>query len=325
MPLLKRLTAMAMKLESTIGTAESLTAAEGAFNAYDLEIQLENDVEERECQGSFNYLAGVSGARGCTINFKVDLAMAGGTALPAWASVLFPCCGCEISSLVIAPKSEGLSASSSVHKTCTIGFYENGVFKSAAGCMGNFKIVANSGQIAYVEFEMKGVWQTVSDASLIDATYPQDLPMRFAGSGASAGVSLGGVSLCVSSLEFDLGNEVILRECPDTIAGYKSALVVSRYPKITIDPEHQLVANYDAFGKLLSNTEEAFSGMVGTGFTTGAQTNAPTCILAAPKAQIFSAQEGDREKLLTHELELMCNKNGQTEDEEFSLTFAAAS
>jgi hypothetical protein len=197
------------------------------------------------------------------------------------------------------------------------------MFKSAAGCMGNFKIVCTSGALTYLEFEFKGVFQTVSDATLIDPTYPLDLPMRFASDGTAT--TWNSYNLCMSSLEFDLGNEVILRECPDSIEGYKSAIVVDRYPKLTLDPEADLVANQDVFGDLMNNTEASFSSVVGTGFLTGAQTTLPTCTLAAPKAQVFSLSEGDREKLLINEIEMMCNKDGNTEDREFSLTFTAAS
>ena len=314
---------MAAKTETTIGTAISLGAADGAFCAYDLEINAEIDVEERECQGSFNRLAGVAGAQACSITFKVDLSMVGGTALPAWASTLFPACGCEIDTLVIKPKSEGLSDTATVHNTCTIGFFENGLFKSAAGCMGNFKIVATSGALTYVEFEFKGVWQDVTDATLIDPTYPLDLPMRFASATVDS-VTYQSVAQCMSSFEFDLGNEVILRECPDTLAGFKSALVVDRYPKVTMDPEAHLVADDDTYGDWLANTEGALSAVVGTGYTTGAQTTRPKCTLVAPKAQLFNVQEGDREKLLINDIEMMLNKNGNAEDEEFTLTFTAA-
>lgn len=319
---------MAAKLETTIGTAETLTATDGAFNAYDLEIQFETDVEEREAQGNFGRLAGVSGARAASIKFKCDLAMVGGTGLPSWAATLFPACGCEIDTLVVYPKSEGLSSSSTVHKSITIGFWEGGTaasgaqYKVAAGCMGNFKIVCTSGALTYVEFEFKGVFQEVTDQTIIDPTYPLDLPMRFASDGTAT--TWNSYELCMSSLEFDLGNEVILRECPDSIEGYKSAIVVDRYPKITMDPEADLVASADVYGDLMNNTEAAFSSVVGTGFLTGAQTTLPKVTLAAPKAQIFSLSEGDREKLLINEVEMMCNKNGNTEDREFSLTFTAA-
>ena len=326
MPLLKRLTAMAAKIETTIGAAETLVASDGAFNAYDLEIQFETDVEEREAQGNFGRLAGVSGARAASIKFKVDLAMVGGTALPAWAATLFPACGCEISSLVIYPKSEGLSSTATVHKSITIGFWEGATssaqYKVASGCMGNFKIVCTSGALTYVEFEFKGVFQEVTDAAIIDPTYPLDLPMRFASDGTAT--TWNSYELCMASLEFDLGNEVILRECPDSIEGYKSAIVVDRYPKITMDPEADLVATQDVYGDLMNNVEASFSSVVGTGFLTGAQTTLPFVTLAAPKAQVFSLQEGDREKLLINEVEMMCNKNGNTEDREFSLTFTAA-
>ena len=61
MPLLKRRRVLAAKVEATSGTAETLTSAEGAFNAYDVMIQPEIDKEPREIQGSFGSLAAVPG------------------------------------------------------------------------------------------------------------------------------------------------------------------------------------------------------------------------------------------------------------------------
>ena len=125
-PLLKRISTLAFKEEATPGTAESLTAAEGAFNAFEIDFQAEITVEERESQGSFNRLKGSPGARKATLSFKTDLGW-DGAAHPAWASVLLPACGVVATGDVYAP----VSAPPGVDgvKTVTIGFYLDGSFK----------------------------------------------------------------------------------------------------------------------------------------------------------------------------------------------------
>ena len=69
MPLLRRRAVFAAKTETTVGTAETITASEGAYNARDFSIQPTVAVTRREGQGGFNYLAGIpEGMMGtCTI------------------------------------------------------------------------------------------------------------------------------------------------------------------------------------------------------------------------------------------------------------------
>lgn len=304
---------MAAATESTVGTAETLAVGDGAFNAYDLDIQPEIDSEEREGQGSFDYLSQITGPRGCKFTFKTDIGWDGAD-MPNWASILLPACGWVESSQVYTPRSE---APGSNVKTLTMGLYQNGLLFSLAGAMGNFKINARSGRIIYIEWEFTGVWQTPTDTAIIAPTYPTDVPLRF----SSATITHNSVAQCVETMMFDAGNEVIYRECPNTAAGYVSALVVNRYPKITINPEAQLVATEPRFTTWLNHTEQAFScafdGPEG-GTSNGAVT------LAAPKAQIINISKSDRNKLLVDEVELACNKNGANLDECASLTFTDA-
>ena len=59
MPLLKRRRVFAAKVETTIGTAESLTGAEGVYNAYNVMIQPKISMTPRESQGGFGMLTSV--------------------------------------------------------------------------------------------------------------------------------------------------------------------------------------------------------------------------------------------------------------------------
>ncbi len=313
MPLLRRIQTMAAKVETTIGTAESLTGAEGVYNAYDLSIQANIDSEERQAQGSFNYLSSVTGARGGTMSFKTDMAW-NGTTMPTWASVLLTGCGYVESTQVYTPRSE---APGSNVKTLTIALYEDGLKKSLAGAVGNFKIVCPAGGIAMIEWEFQGVWQAVTDTAIIAPTYPTDTPLRF-GSGV---ITYQAAALVVDNVTLDAGNQIILREDPATASGYVSGLIVDRKPTITCSPEAALVAAdaaSDVFGDWVGHTEGAFSCKIDG--PTGAVSNGDITF-SAPKAQITNVQEGDRNGLLVHELELACNKNGATADQEVSITF----
>ena len=312
MPLLKKIQTVAAKVESTVGTAESLTNSEGAFNAYDVAINPEIEVEDREGQGSFNRLAGVPGARGGTMTFKTDIEYDGTTTMPSWASVLFPGCGVVESSQVYTPRSEALGSNV---KTLTLASYIDGVKKMLKGAVGNAVIHCPSGKKCYIDWTWMGVWVAPADVAILAPTYPTDTVVRF----AAATTTFASVDLCVSELTLDFGNEMILRECPDDVSGYVSGLIVDRVPKLTADPEATLVATDDPYGDLLAGTTGAFSSALDgpAPVTTTSQIT-----IAAPAAQITTIAEGERNKLATDEIEWTCTKNGATHDQEFSITFA---
>jgi len=73
MPLIKRKTVIAAKVEATVGTAETLAAAQGAYNPYNISAQPEIEVEDREDPGSFNRRKSPAGARKGTISFTTDI------------------------------------------------------------------------------------------------------------------------------------------------------------------------------------------------------------------------------------------------------------
>lgn len=299
---------LAAKIETTPGTAETLAAADGAFNAYNVSIQATVPTEERLGQGSFGRLSSVPGARMGRVTFRTDLAWDGSTTMPSWADVLLPMCGIVESSQVYTPRSE--SPGSNV-KTGTIGVYEDGMLKSIAGAVGTGRLVMPTGSMCYIDWEFTGVWQPVTDTALISPTYPVATPIRY----ASATTTYNSVALCNQQVTLDFGNVIKVRECESSAAGYKSAIITDRNPKVTINPESVLVATQDRYGAWLSATESALS----------IELDGPsdsTITLAGPKAQILNVQEGDREGVQIDDIELQLNKDGANVDQEFSLTFA---
>lgn len=311
MPLLKRKRVFAAKVEATVGTAESLTASEGAFNAYGTIVQGTVNVEEREAQGSFNRLTGVAGARTGTATFRTDLGWDGTATMPSWADILFPACGWVESSQVYTPRTE---APGSNVKTLTVGCYQDGKFKSIAGAVGNFRIVLPAGRMAYIEWTFTGVWQEPSDETIIAPTYPTAFPLKFSSSTAT----FNSVGMKVESINIDSGNTVVMRECPTTEAGYISGIITDRYPKVTANPESVLASTQDRFADWVDSSEAALSIVVDG-------PSDSTVTLSAPNAQILNNQEADRNNLEIDQVEFGCNKNGTTADQELSITFAEAS
>lgn len=309
MPLLRRRAVFAAKVETTAGTAESLTGAEGVFNARDFSIQPNIPVTRREGQGGFNYLAGIPEGMQGTCTVTMDLAY-DGTTVPTWASVLLPACGWVDTAGVFSPVSEGPGGSGGV-KTLTIGHYKDGKRALLSGAMGTWKIVCPTGKVAYIEFTFTGKYSTnETDEALIAPTYPTTLPMRF----AAGALTWNSVALCTSNVEVDAGNTVIMRECVNATdrSGFVSAIVTNRAPVITADPESVLVATQDREAHWLSSLPYAL--VVQVGATLSAIT------INAPKAQLENKQQGNRNDMMTDDLTWLATA-GSAVDTELTITF----
>jgi hypothetical protein len=311
MSLLRRRSVFAAKVEATVGTAEALTAAEGVFNAMDLQIQPNITMEEREGQGGFNYNASVPGIRSGTATFSTE-AYYDGTTIPPWATVLLPGCGFINTAGLFAPLSEGPGGSNKP-KTLTIGGYVDGVFRVLSGCMGTFTIDLPTGRMVRFNWTFQGKWISPTDVALITPTFPlTTMPMRM----AAGSVSWASSTMCTENVTVDAGNEVILRECAGDLTGIKSALVVNRKPTITANPEMVLVATQNRHSQWLTPTPGALV------ITTGGA-GEHRLVITASKAQLQNIQQGERSGLLTDELTWMATA-GDTPDTELSIDFAEA-
>ena len=308
MPLLRRRAVFAAKVEATVGTAESITASEGAFNARDFSIQPTVAVTRREGQGGFNHLAGIPEGMMGTCSIVHDLSY-DGTTIPTWASVLLPACGWVDTSGTFSPVSQG--PGSGGVKTLTLAHYKDGKRSLLSGAMGTFKISCPTGKMAFITFTFTGKYSSnETDLTIVAPTYPTALPLRF-----SPGVlTWNSVDLCTSSVEVDAGNSVIMRECVDVAdrTGYKSAIVTNRAPVITADPESVLVATQDREAHWLSSLPYAFSMRVGV--------SAASIIISAPKAQLENKQQGNRSDMMTDDLTWLATA-GSAVDTELTIAF----
>ena len=309
MVMLRRRSVFAAKVEATVGTAEALTGAEGVYNAEEFMIQPNIPMTRREGQGGFNYLPGMpEGMQGtCTIKHALTY---NGTDIPTWASVLLPACGWVDTAGTFSPVTQGPGGLGGV-KTLTIGHYKDGKLAVLSGAMGTWKIVAPTGKMAMIEFTFTGKYSTnETDVALIAPTYPTVLPLRV----AAGALTFNSVNLCTSSVEFDAGNSVVMRECVNATdrSGFVSAIVTNRQPVITADPESLLVATQDRDLLWLTSSPQAFSLRIGAALS--------SIIIAAPKAQLENKQQGGRNDMMTDDLTWLCTQ-GSAVDTELTIAF----
>ena len=305
--LLLKKTVLGGKIESTIGTAETLAAADCAINAYNVVINPETEVEAREGQGGFGKLASIPGARRGRATFSVDLAYDGST-VPAWASTYLPACGMVLSTATYRPRTE---VPGSNVKTATIAAFIDGVRRQIYGAVGNARFVLPTGRMGRIEFDFQGVYSDEADVAIPSSiNYVNTLPLRVSGGATSWASS----NICLESATIDLGNVITARECSTSAAGIDSFVITDRNIRVTGNPESKLIATQNRYGQFRDATEGILS------FTIAGPTTS-TVVFSMPKAQIVAKPMGDRNGIMIDQIEWQANKNVDTADEELSFTF----
>jgi hypothetical protein len=310
MPLLKRKSLLAAKIETTSGTAESLSASDAAFNVFDLNMQPTITMTPRPGNGSFSAMPAIRELSGGTCTFRTEVYGTGAGGVPGWASTFLPACGWSNSAGTFSPKSE--TPGTNV-KTLTLAAYVDGKRKLMRGCAGTFRLICETGKIAVIEWTFTGVWVAVTDTALLAPTYPTASPLRV----GNATFSIGSWSPCFARLEVNAGNTVVLRECATNsdASGYAAAIITDRLVTGTIDPESALVATADPYGDWVGHTERAFAFDL--------ENATDKFAIAAPKFQITNVQEAERNGMVTDTITFQCNRSAAAGDDEFTFTFSA--
>jgi len=311
---MRKRTVFGGKIEAAPGTKETLTVTQAAFNVYDLEIETDTPVDERSAQGSAGTQRSTIGGHKGKATFKIDLGF-DGLVVPTYADLLFPCCGLFKTGNVFAPKTQTPDTAGAVVKTATIGKWMDGKYECIYGAMGTFKLVLPTAKTPYFEFEFEGVYGGESDVALPAPTYPADTKLRCAG----GPLAWDSVPLCLESMTFDLANVMYVKQCSTTIQGYDLAMVSDRKPKVTANPESKLVAGQARQALLLAGTEKALRYVVpAPGYDS--LTGAKSFEFLAPKAQLITKKEIDREGMAADDLTFQIN-NSLIPDSDFTLTF----
>lgn len=319
-PLLTQRRVLAAAHEATIGTAESLSASEAAFNVFDAEINPSIDMSDRPAQGSFSNLTSIPQDYGAEVSFAVEVhgsgteESTGGESVPEWAKNFLPACGLTTDptspefTLSSAPPTGG--SDQSAVRTLTIGVYEDGVLKTIKGAMGTATFNFTAGQLARVEFTFTGVWDGHKDEALVDPDYPTVQPPRW----DQGSLTVGSWNPTVETLSVDLGNNVVLRQDATSDSGLISALITNREVTGSLNPEAELVADHDVYGDWKNVNTAALS------LTIGDTGDGNTMNIDAPAFQVTSVSEGDRNGIQTDDVSFAARRSS-ADDDELTITF----
>ena len=304
-PLLKKVSVLAAKIESTVGTAISLDATNATFNVYNAQITPNIQFTDREGQGAFSKLSSVLGQQTGTCTFSTDLIM--GTTESAWSSTFLPACGLGKSSTTYSCKSE---APGSTVKTLTMALYVNGVIRRLRGAVGNFVINCLAGQKISLDFTFQGVYDAFEAGAILAPTYATNQALRW----AASTTSIGGTAVAASSLTFDLGNVINPLESQAVDEGVKNFIISDRRPTLTIDPEA------DTSNSITRYTNWLDMSPVAVAWNSGLSADGGKWDFSIPAAQTINQQPGERSGIETEQLQFLATKSAALNDE-FTMTY----
>jgi len=303
---------LAAKAEVTEGTAIALAGADA--NNLIMEPRFEGNISmfKREfLDNSLSKFKMVSGTRLGRITFKCEVKGSGaaGTA-PAFGKLLI---ACGFGETVVPATSVTYAPTSTLANitTLTIALYKDGLRKALKGCRGNVKYSAKVGEPGVLEFEFVGVYDAVTDVAMltpsgVETTVPVPL--------MSAVFSVAGFSAFCSQIAFDMSNTLEPRTDMNAVAGYISTLLTNREPKGSFDPEDELVATHDFYGRWLANTTGAL-----TWKHAGSAGN--ICTFTAPACQYTKIAENDRNGIATLGADFLLARSAAAGNDELSIAF----
>ncbi len=295
---------LAAKVEGTVGTAESLSASDAAWNAYNFSIAPTTDMSQRMGQGSGCPLPAIPGPFTGRCEFDVDCARLITGADPPWATLL-PSCRWVGSSHVFKPVTSGPGANGVT--THTLGKYNGGILEILYGAMGNFSFRKEAGRPVYVHFEFMGIYKAVTDVAIITPDYPMTKPPRF----VSGNVTLAGANLpLIRELTLNSGNELTMIEDANATDGLGYCLANPGIVNGSFDPEARVVATRDDWGIWRAGTEAALTWAIdGVAFS-------------VPKCQRTNVQPLDRGGLRTNQIDWQCNRSADLGDDCLAITLS---
>lgn len=315
MPFIPVRSLIAVKIEVTEGTDVVPADADVVAPAFDIDYSAAVEMAERAVQQpSFSRITKIAGERSATISFSTELKGSGSAGVVPHFSAAIRACGFD--ETIVAVTSVTYNLVSESQDSVTIEIREsdalgNARSKKIVGARGTMTIEAVKGGIVRLVFEFQGKYVKPTDAAITQFVAPSitPLPQPF----LSAGLSFQGVgSLKVQTVTLDVGNEVVLRNDVNDATGNLSALIVGRTPTGSIDPEVELVATQDFYNLWTTNSEGILTYAL-----TGAAGNIVT--VTAPKAQIDSIGEADRDGLRTAGLDLVLNESVVAGDDELEI------
>lgn len=307
---------LAVKLESTEGTVNAPIGSDANILAFDV-AGWDPDLAQfmrRPIANDFSPYASIPGGRKASLTFKVELKGSGTAGTAPAIGKLIKMAG--YGETVVAVTSVTYDPISVVIPTATADFFtlpESGNalrFRIKGARLSALQVIGKNGDAVMLQCTLAGVYDSVADATQLTASgLETTLPPAL----LSAAFAIQGYSAKVSGFTIDEGLRGVYREDISLAAGYLSYAITGRDPKLTCDPEQELVATHDFYGILLAGTLSTLSVVVGA-----AAGN--ICTITGPKLQYTSVKPGRRGELAIFNLEGALRRNSGNDHLKFAFT-----
>ena len=169
----------------------------------------------------------------------------------------------------------------------------DGVQHKMLGSFGTFTVTAEAGDYAKIEWEFQGTFEDPTDVAMPICNYEKSLPQQV----ELARLRVDGEYTIVNAFNYTQGNDIQIRPDVSSNEGYVGTRIVSRAPEGGIDPEAELVANHDFWGKM--GRAERMSLQMRVGTEAG-----NTVWFLAPSVQYTGLTYQDRNGIRTYDAQL---------------------
>jgi hypothetical protein len=309
-------------LESSPFTYNEPTASD-AWPAFDISAEFSGESFQRsETKSHFSRYPEIPGMAEGTISFKVLAVGASGVATAPYYKNALAGAGFrqEITaatnvtykpwSTYDAATGAGPPAFINPAASYTVALGENGVQYAIKGAAGTCKLVGSSGKPLQWEFTFKGAYVAPAADTNPAITATALVPSAFLG----ATLSVHALAAVFTDFTLDIGNELQPSVNANDAAGIRGYICTNRSPIATVNPEMELPATHDFFGKWRSGVTGALSfGPVNSG--TGNR-----IALSAAAVQYRAPKMGERAGARSLDIEMPIVSTG-AEGADFSIIF----
>lgn len=169
----------------------------------------------------------------------------------------------------------------------------DGVQHKMLGCFGTFSVTAEAGDYAKIEWEFQGTFNDPVDVPMPICNYEKSLPSQV----ELARLRMDKDYIIVNAFNYTQGNDIQIRPDVSSKEGYVGTRIVSRAPEGGIDPEAELVASHDFWGKLGDAERMTFQMRCGT-------EAGNTVWFLAPSVQYTGLTYQDRNGIRTYDAQI---------------------
>lgn len=169
----------------------------------------------------------------------------------------------------------------------------DGVQHKMLGCFGTFTVMAEAGDYPKMEWTFTGTYANPVDVPLPICNYERSLPAQV----ELARLRLEADYIIVNAFNYTQGNDIQIRPDVSSAEGYVGTRIVARVPEGGIDPEAELVATHDFWGKMGSAERMHFQMRCGTQVGN-------TVWFMAPSVQYTGLTYQDRNGIRTYDAQL---------------------